>query len=233
MTIGIVIPTYQRGDGTSPSLLTRALNSIKNQTYSDYKVFLIGDKYDDADEFKQLATTIIDSDKIYYKNLPVAVEREKYRIGSRELWCSGGVSATNFGIETAILEGIGYICHLDHDDYWHIEHLETVNNVIESTNSSIAFVYTCGTYFSHHLPNVILNKDLVKSLPEPCKTIHSSTCINFLLIPLRYRDVKEVEGRVTEADADMWGRISKYITDHNLNSYLVCSLTCFHPTERT
>lgn len=231
MKLGIVIPTYKRGDGTTPSLLSRALESIKNQTYSDYKVFLIGDKYDDDAEFTQLATSIIDSDKIYYENLPIAVERDKYKLGSRELWCSGGVNATNRGIDVALDMGITHICHLDHDDYWHHQHLEMIYTVITNTDNSTAFIYTCGTYKNSYLPNVPLNNDVIESLPKVCHVLHSSVCINHSVIPFKYRDVFKDEGRVTEADGDMWGRISSYVSKNGFKSYLVRGITCYHPTE--
>ena len=43
--LGIVISTYQRPDGKTPELLTRTLNAINNQTYTNWKVYLIGDNY--------------------------------------------------------------------------------------------------------------------------------------------------------------------------------------------
>jgi len=231
MNIGIVIPTYRRLDGTTFELLSRALESVKSQTHTDYKVFLIGDDYDDNDEFIKISNSIIDNNKIYYENLPVALERSKYKMGGRELWCSGGVNATNHGIRIAKSMGFDYICHLDHDDYWHPHHLEIINRVIENS-SNLAFVYTCGVYKSSYLPRVELNNDVITSLPKVCHVLHSSVCINHSLIPFEYRDVYSEEGRVTEADGDMWSRIYKYVTDNNLNSYLIRSLTCYHPNEK-
>jgi glycosyltransferase involved in cell wall biosynthesis len=232
MKIGIVIPTYQKQNGTTPSLLTRALNSIKTQTHTDYKVFLIGDRYDNDNEFVELATSIIDNDKIHYENLSVANEREKYPIGSPQLWCAGGVNATNWGIEKSISEGITYICHLDHDDYWDPTHLELINKVLEERDT--AFVYTCSTYINRGiLPNVNTNGDTQFSIPVPEKLIHSSVCIDFDKIPLRYRDVFSETSQIHPADADMWDRVGNYITKNKLNSFLIHCLTCNHLTERT
>src|ERR1035437_5772268 len=102
MKLGIVIPTYQRNDGKSPEFLKRALESIKNQIYQNYVVFLIGDKYNDNVEFELLATTIIEKNKIKYINLLHAVEREKYLINSNELCLAGSSNANNVGIDMAI-----------------------------------------------------------------------------------------------------------------------------------
>ena len=125
--IGISIPTYQRKDGTTPFLLSRALESVKNQSYQDYKVFLIGDDYKDKKEFIKLASSIIPSNKIYFENLPIAIERNKYPTSSKQLWCSGGVNARNYIIDLALSDNINYLCPLDHDDYWHPQHLEFIN----------------------------------------------------------------------------------------------------------
>ena len=75
MKIGILIPTYYRNNGSTKDLLTRALESIKNQTHQDYIVFLIGDKYEQANEFNELATSIIPKDKIIHENLEHAVSQ--------------------------------------------------------------------------------------------------------------------------------------------------------------
>jgi GT2 family glycosyltransferase len=141
MKIAIKIATYKRVDGQTPFLLNRALESIKSQTYQNYKVYLIGDKYEDNDELLGLST-IIDSDKIYVENLPYAKEREKYT--GLDLWCAGGVNANNYAIDKILSDGFSYICHLDHDDWWMSNHLEEIVNIIELNNS--AFISTKSYY---------------------------------------------------------------------------------------
>ena len=54
MKLAIIISTYYRKDGRSSSFLTRALNSIANQTYQDYKIFLTGDRYENNEEFETI-----------------------------------------------------------------------------------------------------------------------------------------------------------------------------------
>jgi len=230
MTIAISIPTYQRKDGTTPSLLSRTLESIKNQSYQDYKIFLIGDHYENEEEFIEIATSIIPPSKIYFENLISAVERLKYPMGSQELWCCGGITARNYAVDLALSQGYNYICPLDHDDYWTPDHLELIANVIKCKPNS-SFVYTCGSYFDFYLPHIPLTNEIISSIPVPSGTIHSSTCINYKLIPLRYRDVFEETGKSEPSDADLWLRIGQHIRDNNLESYLFTALTCFHPTE--
>ena len=230
MKLGIVIATYQKSDGSTPSLLQRAIGSIINQTHQDYTLIVIGDKYEDDDEFKNICNNTGLGDKIVFENLPYAKERDKYPLGSKELWSAGGVNAYNYGIDLGLSLGLEYICHLDHDDYWHPQHLEVINYAIENLPES-AVVNTCATYFGSHLPQVKLTNEIVSSEIKPGGLIHSSVCINHKKIPLKYRDVFEETGKEFAADADLWSRIGVFVKENNLETYLITSLTCFHPTE--
>jgi acetyltransferase-like isoleucine patch superfamily enzyme len=232
MKLGIVIATYQRLDGSTPSLLKRAIDSIKEQTHQDYTLIVIGDKYENNDEFKSICNDKDLEGKIHYVNLPYAKEREKYSIGSKELWSAGGVNARNCGIDLGLELGLTYICHLDHDDYWHPQHLEVINYTIEETKDA-AFVNTCSTYFESYLPRIELTNEVMPSQVAPGGFIHSSVCINHKQIPLKYRDVFEETGKECAGDADLWIRIGDYVTKNNLKTYQISSLTCFHPSERT
>jgi glycosyltransferase involved in cell wall biosynthesis len=77
MNFGICISTYQRKDGKTPELLRRALDSVFNQTYKNFKIFLIGDKYENNDEFEKILSEY-PSEKIYYENLEIANEIDFY-----------------------------------------------------------------------------------------------------------------------------------------------------------
>jgi glycosyltransferase involved in cell wall biosynthesis len=231
MKLAIVIATYQRIDNTTPVYLTRALTAIKNQTYQDYKVFLIGDCYSNSIEFELLATLIISADKIYYENLPIAVERTRYPYGGIDLWRSGGANARNHGIDIAIQHGYKFICHLDHDDYWDTNHLEVINDTI-NINPEVAFIHTQSTYLGGILPNTpTLDDIIIERPPVPEGLIHSSVCINYELITLRYRDTLHEIGIPNASDADKWGRIAAAIEYNGFKSYYVPQLTCFHPIE--
>lgn len=230
MKLGIIITTYQKLDGSTPDVLMRAINSIKNQTYQDYTLIVIGDKYDDNNEFETICHNAGLGNKLIFKNLPYAKEREKYTFGTKELWSSAGVNARNYGIELGLELGLEYICHLDHDDYWHPQHLEIINYTIESTQDA-SVIHTCSTYFNSYLPTVELTNEIQHAEITPGGLIHSSVCINHKHIPLKYRDVFEETGKEYAADADMWDRIACYTKQNDLKSYRITSLTCFHPTE--
>ena len=234
MKLGIVIATYQKSDGSTPFLLKRAIESIKNQSHQDFTLIIVGDKYENNDEFESICNDKDLEGKIIYENLPYAKEREKYSIGGKELWSSGGVNARNMGVDIGLDLGLEYLCHLDHDDYWHPQHLEVINHAIGETKDS-SVVYTCSTYFNDYLPNISdgvkFTNEIIPSELKPSGLIHSSVCINHKSIPFRYRDVFEETGKEFAADADMWRRITKYSKEKNLKTYLVTSVTCFHPTE--
>jgi glycosyltransferase involved in cell wall biosynthesis len=224
MKISIVIPTYRRSDNKTPEYLIRALTSIKNQTYQNYKVFLIGDNYDNNDEFVKIASTIIDSKKITYINLPNAIEREKYQTGEK-LWSSGGANATNYGINLALNDGYSYICHLDHDDWWEPNHLDLIKDQL---NNNFIIIATKARYLNGEILPINGNNPFY---PKGSNLIHSATCVNFREIPLRYRDVFAEEGYPYAGDADLWDRLSKYMLENNKMGYLINEITCHHDEE--
>jgi hypothetical protein len=233
MKLGIGIATFRRDDGLSEFFLSRALNCVRYQTHQDYKVFLIGDKYDNDAEFHRLAD-LIPADKIYQENLPVAVEREKYTWEMKQLSCSGGVNAYNRAIEVALSHGYDYLCHLDHDDYWAPDHLEAINWAIESMGYP-SVVHTCAKFANHIwpdgvtqiLPNIPLTGLIYEGRPQPCNVVHSTICMNHRQIPLRYRDVYAETGQIVEADIDMWLRLDRFLTQSSLKSYVIALKTCY------
>jgi glycosyltransferase involved in cell wall biosynthesis len=228
MKFAIIIGTYQRPDGRTPFFLRRALDSIFAQTHQDFRVYLIGDKYDDEKELLDIAAEY-PQEKMYIENLSVAAERDKYGHDKEILWNVVGLALANYCIELILKDGFDYLCHLDHDDYWTPDHLSLLNAAIEKTGT--VWVCTKSTHINSYLPHLSTEQPLVEFYPKPCGLIHSSTCINFRKIPLRYRDVYAETGTSSPCDADLWKRCSIYFKEKGLKSYCVNSLTCFHETE--
>lgn len=215
--IGIVIATYRKLDGSTYDHLKKALESIKNQTYKNYKVFLIGDDYTDNNELLKLSK-IIDHNKIYVENLPVAVERIKYN--GVDLWRTGGVNAMNIGIKKALDEGYNYICNLDHDDYYFENHLELISECIEKTG--VNFVTTkCGSY-----PDVKVENYYTNYRPIASHLFKVSTCFNLKYFNMLFRNLKEETGKSYAADADLWNRINKFLSDKDEYGIFINELTC-------
>jgi hypothetical protein len=217
--IAIVISTYYRPDGKTKSLLERNLNSLKNQTNKNFKIFLIGDKYENSDEFYSFKTMF---DNIYLENLDYAKEREKYT--GKKLWCNGGVNAVNIGIKKAIEEGYKWIINMDHDDYFLTTHIEDINKFI---SDDVAFICSKSNFNGRILPNIDSNI----FIPVNSKLIKSSACLNSELIKIKFRDVYEEEGRIYPSDADFWDRLHNIIKENNWKSYCTNKITCIHDEE--
>jgi len=230
MKIAIIIATYQKANGSTKDYLIRTLESIKKQTFNDYKVFLIGDKYEDDNELNQISK-IIDDDKIVVKNLSYAYERDKYINNPDILWTCGGVKAVNTGISMALDEGFEYIAHLDHDDYWFDNHLFEINNVI-TNNENVGFVYTLSRFINNSiLPRVEDNGDVIFSLPQHSNLVHSSTCVNFKKMVARYRNMFEEFNKIYPSDAALWEELNTELKTKGFNSFLIKKITCVHDKE--
>ena len=225
----IVITTYQRKDGSTPALLKRALDSVFNQDYKNFKIYVIGDKYEDNNEFESIFKDY-PKDKIYYENLPFAYERDRFT-DKWLIWKYAGCFANNYGINKSIIDGYEYVCHLDHDDEWYNNHLSSLNEAILKTNA--LWLCTKSEYVQNRiLPIVNTNLDITPFNPIPEGLIHSSTCINFKKIPLRHRNVFDETGKSgLPGDADLWLRISEYLVNNNLKGVLVNKVTCKHIEE--
>lgn len=222
MKLAVVTSTYYRKDGRSKEFLSRCLNSIKEQIHQDYKVFLIGDKYELEDEFNEMATTIIDKEKIYFENLKFAKERDKYSTSSEMLWCSGGVNSYNYAINKAIEEGYEYICHLDHDDIWASNHLLEISNFLD-LNPEYVFVASYCNYLKKQ--KVPAHSNPGDYYPREGDLTHSSTCLNFKTLGIRYRDLFEETGSAFPADADLWIRVREKMKNENLKGHLLNTVT--------
>lgn len=228
--LGVAIATYQRRDGRTKELLTRALGSIAAQNYpkSRITVFLVGDKYEDKNEFKTIVDKFSENLRIESINLIQAVEREFYPKDA--LWSYGGVNAINTAIEMAKSE-VDWLCHLDHDDFWEPNHLSLINEAIENYNP--AFVYTKSVYLNKILPDIQdTTAKFLLNYPEPYKLIHSSVCMNITKIPLLYPDLYKETRRVgLPADAAMWISVTEHMLSKGLKSIFINRLTCVHEEE--
>ena len=230
MKLAIAMATYKRMDGKSPFYLKRALDSVFAQDHKDFKVFVVGDHYEDDLEF-QFIVSIYNKEQIYYDNLPFSPERNKYKYMDRNtLWCCGGLSALLLATAKAIESGFDYICHLDHDDYWEADHLRIISQVMEKTHAD--WICTIAEYGQRpRYPKVSGREYLMRFLPKPGGVINSSTCYNHKTIPLRYRDVFAEDGVAIPSDSDLWDRMKIYIKENHLKSYVINKVTCHHQEE--
>jgi glycosyltransferase involved in cell wall biosynthesis len=229
MKISIVIATYYRQDGKTSEYLRRALDSIFNQTHQDFKIYLIGDRYEESEEIEEIVS-LYDNEKLYFKNLDVAKERDFHQ-NKYALWSYGGVNAANVGIDISLSEGNEYICRIDHDDHWTPNHLEMINKCIEETGS--VWMCTKSAYVNNRtLPNMRTTALFIDFLPSHGTLIHSSVCMNFAKLPFRYRDIYGETGQIgLPADADLWHRCRSHIQNNGFKSTFINQLTCIHSEE--
>jgi glycosyltransferase involved in cell wall biosynthesis len=216
MKFGIMMKTYKRKKRDSKSLAERSLKSILNQTYQNYKVFLIGDKYEDQEEFEYIAS-LIPKDKIIAINLKVAVERDDPKLKGHCLWYSAGVNSTKFALNKMKEDGIIYYSRLDDDDYWLPNHLETIKSGYEKFPKS-SFVYTRSKYRGFYLPRKSHTVKLGYNnlFPQPKDVVPSTMSWRLDHIDLPPRTVAE-QGRVFPADADQMIRLKKICINKKLN----------------
>lgn len=224
--IAVIIATYQRADGKTPFYLRRALGAIHNQTFKNFQVYVMGDKYENDAELK---TIIAPYPNVTCINMPRAIEREKYKFGDMKLWCTGGMTAFLTGVSKALGDGTEYICHLDHDDFWENNHLELISKTIDEKQPF--FVCTASTYGNIHLPYKPLDNGMEEFYPAPGGMIASSTCVKYTETSLRYRDVFEATGKVNPGDADLWERMTNEMRGNGKKGYFIRTLTCHHDEE--
>ncbi len=112
----IVIPTYNR-----VTLLTRAIDSVLEQTFNDFELIVVDDHC--TDDTESVVNRIDDGRVLYLVN-----ERTK-----------GSAGAKNTGVAKAKADWIAF---LDDDDYWLPEKLEKQCQKIKGANGRFGLIYT-------------------------------------------------------------------------------------------
>ncbi len=179
-SFAVCIVTYQRKNGKSPFYLNRSVQSILNQTYDNWKLYVYGDKYEDEEEFNSILS-IVPSEKLVKYNMDVALERENVKDRS-QLWMIGGINTMNTVRQKAVDDGYKWICHLDDDDYWHPSRLQIINDSLQKV-SDPCFIYNYSTHNGSMWPPVKVTEIRGNNLkPTPGYAIHSSFIFNKKLL---------------------------------------------------
>lgn len=119
-SVSIVLPTYNRAH-----LVGRAIQSILEQTYSEFELLVIDDG--SVDDTEKVVKAYEDARIQYYK---------------LEQNC-GPAHARNIGIKNAKSK---YIAFHDSDDVWHKEKLEKQMEVLTQAPEQVGLVYGCCKY---------------------------------------------------------------------------------------
>jgi len=228
MKLAIIIATYERPDKRTPFYLERTLSSIDRQIFRDYEVYLIGDAYRNDVELKTIVKRHIG---IRCINLEHSVERERYGLNNMKIWCSGGVTAVNKGIEMALADGYEYICHQAHDDWWEPNHLSVINKMVEEKNP--IFCCTLSTYFNVNImpgPFPISN-EILSYYPIDGGMIASSACVKYTDTKIRVMDRLHVEGIMSPCDAYLWEQLRNEMKITGKEGWVTTTVTCHHDEE--
>lgn len=109
--VTVVTPTFNRLD-----LLSKAIESVRNQTYSNIEHIIVGDSCPLLDVTENQKQLLEINPHIRINNLPT--EQPKPEYGSSRI-----ARVRNVGIELANGE---FIAHLDDDNTWDVNHIESL-----------------------------------------------------------------------------------------------------------
>lgn len=135
------IEENKRGRGkhiTFQKMLNDFLDSLLNQTYTNWKLFIVGDGFEPEEELVDLLKEKLKPSQYTFKNLSEPGERGK--IDPKYLRNSAGGKAKNEAIKLAKAEGYEYFASIDHDDVWKPEHLMSMMKAFQQ-DTDIAFGY--------------------------------------------------------------------------------------------
>ena len=194
--VSIIMPTYSR-----PQMLLLALQSIVNQTYSNWEVIVVNDGGDDVEN---VLSTVFAGERIVYVRLPKNHERSYAR---------------NVGISMAKGK---YIAYLDDDDQYLPEHLETLVAFLEATPFEVA--YTDAYRVVHEKKNgryVEIQRDVPYSYEFSRGIMLQENFIPILCV-MHLRSCLDRTGLFDESlntheDWDLWIRMSEETPFHHIN----------------
>ena len=169
--ICVIMSSYYRKNGKTKEYLSRALRMLESQTCGNFKLFLIGDHYDNNEEFEEICKSY--KNDIFYKNNEQ--HYRCYKFSDRyTYWSIGGALALKTGIEKAIEENFDYYLHLDDDDEWIDIHIEVVLNHINHFPHA-DFLLTRSKYANTFLPRTNEQNTFYKNyIPRGRDSVHAS-----------------------------------------------------------
>jgi glycosyltransferase involved in cell wall biosynthesis len=234
----IVISTYNRSNGKTPQYLEKSLNSILNQSFKNWDLILIGDKYEPVnelitivDKFKNLLVDNHLTNKVIllYNHSP---ERD-YIKNKVKLWYCAGAGSMNMGLDYARKNNYKYYLHLDDDDCWNPNHIEEIHRIYSEYKNCI-FVNTKSTYRSSstYLPAVNMAIYQNNLLPKSGSMIHSSFSFRLDVIDFNYKTSINENDITGPADGLMLNAINAFIQKNTQYCSIYNStLTCRHDIE--
>lgn len=229
--VGIVIATYYRPKDTTAEYLKRSLDSVLKQTYTNWDLIVVGDKYELEGELLEIInlTRQKTSNRIIYLSNPL-VERD-YVLNNNSLWCTGGASSMNMGLNYCRTNGYKYYAHLDDDDYWLPIHVKSLMDIYQE-HPTCVFTYSQSVFMSTVLPAKTMDIFPNNLVPNAQSLIHSSVIFRADVIPFNYTTKLTAEGHNYPSDATLWKQINDWFGQHPEYCAIYSgALTCGHPEE--
>lgn len=227
----IIMATYYRKNNKTKQYLYRSIESILKQTFANWDLIIIGDKYEIEDEL----LTIINEFRMKTKNNIIYinnknVERDNVK-DRRRLWNCAGANSMNIGLNYARHNGYKYYAHIDDDDWWENNHLDILSKAYLNYPHCV-FANTQSTYGETKLlPELKIKICPNNLLPSPCGLTHSSFSFRIDIINFNY--MTDINNGINNAtDALMLQNVRNFISENkNYCSIYMPFLTCNHVEE--
>ncbi len=222
--VSVIIPTCNR-----PELLSRAIQSVLDQTYQDFEIIVVddGDVKSAEDVVRRLKSEEVRPPDITQfgevgPRLDIS-ERIKYIKHEQR---KGGAAARNTGIKAAKGE---FIAFLDDDDEWLPEKLKIQMKEFENTPRDVGFCFSA-------VKNIYKDKEETSKVPEGANDYHELALRRlkgFLTVTLVIKKYvfDEVgafdENLPSHQEPDLMIRVSKKFKGLGINKALVrVSMSC-------
>lgn len=143
--VSVIIPTYKR-----PLFLSRAINSVLSQSYSNVEILVVDDN-NNGDEYRKETENVM---KVFENNPKVIYLKHEVN--------SNGSAARNTGIGRAKGD---YIVFLDDDDFFFPERIEKSLNFLEASSPEVG---GCCVNYVKKYKRLIYKKSAYNCISEDC-----------------------------------------------------------------
>lgn len=232
MKPAIVMATYNRKNNSSLKYLERSIGSVISQTYQEWTLIIVSDDYENKDELLNLINIFRNRTQNEIVLIENKVCERNYVTHPHSKWKVAGAIAMNMGLLHARQEGYTTYLHLDDDDYWGRDHVQTIMEQYDKYENCI-FVNTKSVYQKRLLPSLDMKIYPNNYIPTGGKMIHSSFSFRLDVLPYYYFTSLDNNTKREPADSQMLNSIGQYLKRHpEYCSIYVPRLTCFHEEER-